>query len=36
MKNFQKGGGMDELLKFVTSDGVLEKKRKKVFRLLQK
>ena len=29
MKNFQKGGGMDEVLKFVTLDGGLRKKQKK-------
>ena len=31
MKNFQKGGGMDEELKVVTLDGGLRKKRKKIF-----
>ena len=37
MKNFQKGdGGMGEVLKFVTMDGGLRKKRKKLLRFLQK
>ena len=37
MKNFQKrGGGMGEMLKFVTLDGGLRKKRKKSFVFLQK
>ena len=31
MKNFQKGGGMGEVLKFVTLDGGLRKKAKKCF-----
>ena len=31
MKNFQKWGGMGEVLKFVTLNGGLRKKRKKVF-----
>ena len=30
-KNFQTGGGMGEVLKFVTLDGGLRKKRKKSF-----
>ena len=36
MKNFQKGEGMDEVLKFVTLDGGLRKKAKKFLRFLQK
>ena len=31
IKNFQKGGGMDEVLKFVTLDGDLRKKTQKFF-----
>ena len=31
MKKFQKGGGMGKVLKFVTSDVVLEKKTQKSF-----
>ena len=34
MKNFQKGGSMGEVLKFVTLDGGLRKKRKKFLRFL--
>ena len=36
MKNFQKGGGMGEVLKFVTLDGGLRKKTQKKFVFLQK
>ena len=35
-KNFSKGGGMGEVLKFVTLDGGLRKKGKKLLCLLQK
>ena len=31
MKNFQKGGGMGEVLKFVTLDGGIRKKKRKNF-----
>ena len=36
MKNFQKRGGMTEVLKFVTPDGVSEKKRIKIFAFFAK
>ena len=36
IKNFQKGGDMGEVLKFVTPAGVSEKKRKKFFAFLPK
>ena len=36
MKNFQKRGGMGEVLKFVTLDGGITKKHKKSFVFLQK
>ena len=36
MKNFQKRWGMGEMLKFVTLDGGLTKKRKKLFAFFSK